>query len=75
MFLQAYNQMMGDRERVMEDCSAIRAALCDCEKLEVDIAKRHDEIDVVAGLVKSAYRITPPPPCPKVSTASSMRVL
>lgn len=65
MFLRAYNQMMGDRERVIEDCNAIRMALCDCEKLDADIAKWHDEIEMIAGLVKKCVQDNASSPLPQ----------
>jgi len=52
MFLKAYNQMMGNRERVIEDCEIMQTTLCDCTKLDADIAKWQEEIEVVAELVK-----------------------
>ena len=65
MFLQAYNQMMGNRERIIEDCNAIRTALCNSGKLDADIAKCHDEIEVIAGLVKKCVQDNASSPLPQ----------
>jgi len=53
MFLKAYNQMMGNRDNIIEDCEIMRTTLCDCTKLDADIVKLQEEIEVIAGLVKS----------------------
>ena len=52
MFLKAYNQMMGNRAGIIEDCEIMRTTLCNFVKLDADIAKWQDEIEVVAELVK-----------------------
>jgi DNA invertase Pin-like site-specific DNA recombinase/regulator of replication initiation timing len=56
MFLKAYNQMMGNRNGIIEDCEIMRTALCDCTNLDADIAKCREEIEVVAELVKNCMQ-------------------
>ena len=53
MFLKAYNQLMGDREQVIEDCETMRAMLTDCTTLNKEIEQVNEEIKVLAGLVKA----------------------
>lgn len=47
MFLKAYDQLMGDREGVIADCEAMRAMLCDCKELDMEI---RDLDAVTAGI-------------------------
>lgn len=56
MFLKAYNQMMGNRNGIIVDCEIMRTTLCDCTKLDADIVKWHEEIEVVAELVKNCVK-------------------
>lgn len=56
MFLKAYNQLMGDRERVIEDCGEMRALVFDCTELDNKIGALNEEIEVIAGLVDQCVR-------------------
>ena len=56
MFLKAYNQLMGDRDRVIEDCEEMRALVFDCTELDNKIATLNEEIEVIAGLVDQCVR-------------------
>ena len=56
MFLKAYNVLMGDRARVIEDCEEMRAIVFDCTELDNMIAALNEEIEVVAGLVDQCVR-------------------
>lgn len=51
MFLQAYNQLMGNREQVIQACEVMRSVVSDCSKLDAEIDALNEEIQVVAGLV------------------------
>jgi len=56
MFLKAYNQLMGNRDGIIEDCEIIRTALCDCLELDADIEKLQEEITIIAELVKNCVQ-------------------
>jgi len=56
MFLKAYNQMMGNRDCVIEDCQIMRTTICACAMLDADIAKLQEKIEVVAELVKNCVQ-------------------
>ena len=51
-FLLAYNQMMGERDTVIEDCELMRAALTKGERTEQQIQSITEEIEIIAGLVQ-----------------------
>lgn len=51
MFLRAYNQLMGNREQIIQACEVIRATVSDCTQLDAEIESLNEEIQVVAGLV------------------------
>ena len=53
MFLKAYNQLLGNREQVIGDCLAMQAMLTDCSSLDEEIRQVNEELEVIAGLVKS----------------------
>ena len=53
MFLKAYNELMGSREQVVADCRLMLEMLNDHSKLDAQIAKANDEIELVAGLVST----------------------
>ncbi len=56
MFLKAYNQLMGNRDCIIEDCEIIRTTLCDCSELDADIEKLQEEIEIIAELVKACVK-------------------
>lgn len=56
MFLKAYNQLMGNRDCIIEDCEIIRTTLCDCSELDADIEKLQEEIEIIAELVKNCVQ-------------------
>ena len=56
MFLKAYNILMGDRERIIEDCEEMREIVFNCTELEGKIATLNEEIDIIAGLVDQCVR-------------------
>ena len=56
MFLKAYNLLMGDRERIIEDCEEMRMLIFDCTELDNKIAALNEEIEVIAGLVDQCVR-------------------
>jgi DNA invertase Pin-like site-specific DNA recombinase len=56
MFLQAYNQLMGNREQVIQACEVMREVVADCSKLDSEIATMNDEIQVIAGLVSQCIK-------------------
>nr|WP_283243157.1 zinc ribbon domain-containing protein [Yeguia hominis] len=57
MFLQAYNQLMGDREQVIQACEVMRSIIAsDYSKLDAEIDALNEEIQVVAGLVNQRIK-------------------
>ena len=56
MFLQAYNQLMGNREQVIQACEVMRSIVSDCSKLDAEIDALNEEIQVVAGLVNQCIK-------------------
>lgn len=56
MFLQAYNQLMGNREQVIESCEIMRSVVADCSALDAEIDTLNEEIQVVAGLVSQCIK-------------------
>ena len=51
-FLLAYNQLMVDREQLLEDCRIVQATLTDCASLETEAEALGQEMEVVAGLTR-----------------------
>ena len=56
MFLQAYNQLMGDRAALLEDCQAMRDMLYGNDKIEQEIKRITNELDTVAALVRACVQ-------------------
>ena len=56
MYLQAYNELMGNRERLLEDCEMMRATLVDTTALDETIAALEEEIKVVAEMVNGCVK-------------------
>lgn len=56
MFLQAYNQLMGNREQVIQACEVMRSIASDCSKPDAEIDALNEEIQVVAGLVNRCIK-------------------
>ena len=56
MFLRAYNQLMGNREQVIQACEVIRLIASDCSKLDAEIEALNEEIQVVAELVNQCIK-------------------
>ena len=56
LFLKAYNQVMSDRGRIIEDCEAGRKALMDFTTIDAEIERLTEETQVVAELVKAAVK-------------------
>jgi len=52
MFLNAYNTFMGDRKQVIEDCELMRKALVDFTKIDSDIERQTEDLEVIAERVK-----------------------
>lgn len=51
-FLEAYNQLLPDREHLIEDCRVIQAELTDCTDIDREMQQLLEELDVVAELTK-----------------------
>ena len=51
-FLKAYNQLLPDRERLIEDCRVIQSELTDCTDIDREMQQLLEELDVVAELTK-----------------------
>ena len=56
LFIKAYNQMMGNRKQIIEDCEIMRKKLTDFKSLDADIERQLEETQVVAELVKAAVK-------------------
>jgi len=56
MFLSAYNQLMGSRERLLRDCETMRTLVNDCTALDGEIDSLNEELQVVAELVSQCVR-------------------
>lgn len=56
MFLQAYNQLMGNREQVIQACEVMRSIASDCSKLDAETDALNEEIQVVAELVNQCIK-------------------
>lgn len=54
LFIKAYNQMMGNKKQIIEDCELMRKKLTDFKSLDADIECQLEETQVVAELVKAA---------------------
>src|SRR5690554_6866540 len=52
MFLNAYNTFMGNREQIIEDCELMRKALLDFTKLDSEIEKQTEELEIIVEKVK-----------------------
>lgn len=55
-FLEAYNQLMGNRESVIADCEMMRARLSDVTDLDNEIESLNAEITVVVEMVKAGIK-------------------
>ena len=51
-FIAAYNQLIPDRERLIEDCRVMQAALCDCTEVDAAIEEALQETEVLAEMVQ-----------------------
>ena len=51
-FIQAFNQLIPDRERLIEDCRVMQAALCDCTRVDREIDEALQETEVLAEMVQ-----------------------
>ena len=56
LFIKAYNQMMGNRKQIIEDCELMRKKLTDFKSLDTDIEHQFEETQIVAELVKAAVK-------------------
>ena len=56
MFLRAYNQLMGNREQVIQACEVMRSIASDCTKLDAEIDALNEEIQAIAGLVNQCIK-------------------
>lgn len=56
LFIKAYNQMMGNRKQIIEDCELMRKKLTDFKSLDADIERQFEETQIVAELVKAAVK-------------------
>ena len=51
-FVAAFNQLLGDKERILDDCRLMQNTLTDCEGIDGQIAALEQEIEVVTELTK-----------------------
>ena len=49
-FVSAFNHMMDDRDRILEDCRMARDLICDTKAIDTDLSTLHRELEVVAEL-------------------------
>lgn len=56
MFIKAYNRLMEDRSRVIEDCGLMRRSLTDFATLDAKIAKEQEETELITELVKTVVK-------------------
>lgn len=56
MFITAYNQLMQNRKRIVEDCELMRKGLTDFAALDAEVERQVQETEVVAELVKAAIK-------------------
>ena len=53
-FIEAYNRLIPDRERLIEDCRLIQETLTDCTELDAEITAATEETDIIASLIEKA---------------------
>ena len=51
-FLEAYSQLLPERERLIEDCRVMQDALTDCTEIDREMQQLLEELEVVAELTK-----------------------
>ena len=51
-FIAAFNQLIPDRERLIEDCRVMQAVLCDCTEVDREIVEALQETEVLAEMVQ-----------------------
>ena len=51
-FVAAFNQLLGDKEHILDDCRLMQNTLTDCEGIDSEIAEMEQEIEVVTELTK-----------------------
>lgn len=56
LFIKTYNQMMGNRKQIIEDCELMRKKLTDFKSLDTDIERQLEETQIVAELVKASIK-------------------
>ena len=49
-FVSAFNRLMDDRDRILEDCRMAQSMLCDTKKIDAELAQLRQEVEVVAEL-------------------------
>lgn len=56
LFLKAYNQLMKNRQQLIEACEVMRTTVNNCERLDAEIENLNEEIQVVAELVNQCIK-------------------
>ena len=51
-FIQAFNQLLPDREQLIADCRVMQDALCDCTEVDTAIEEAQQETEVLAEMVE-----------------------
>ena len=49
-----FNKVLGDKKRILEDCSLMQSTLTDCAGIDKNIAELERETKAVAELIKSS---------------------
>ncbi len=53
-FISAFNRLMVDRDRILEDCRMAQSLLCDTQEIDTELARLRQELEVVAELSRKA---------------------
>lgn len=56
LFVKAYNEVIVNRERLIEDCELMIASITEMPELEESIANINDELQVIAGLINACVQ-------------------
>jgi len=53
-FLVAFNQLMANRDELIEDCRLAKKAICDTTQIDAELAEQHREIEITTELSRKA---------------------
>ena len=52
-FIAEFNKVLGDKERILEDCRLMQSTLTDCAGIDKNIAELEQEMEVISELIKN----------------------